>query len=206
MIKQWKMMKSETEQEKELLNDQEIVRKKIINLSQRLWVSTSFLIIILCGLNHLLGRRAGDKIAWFTMNKETVFGHMKMVYFPWIIVWGFMKFYLRKRKKRLNTLATSLGLLLTICLIAVFYHIYTRIFKLNTSIALDMVFGSLSVIAGCGFTSSFRKEKNSWWFENLVAFITYFGLIVYFTTCTYIDCSDVYFEVYNEGQFLSNLN
>ena len=183
----------------------EVKSEYFITINHRIWLSGWTAITLLAGLNHMLARQSESDIRWFTMNKDTTFDHMKIIYYPWSIYWVCCKLYMININKPLNMLATSLGLLLTICLIAIFYHFYKHLLGLEDSIIADMCFGALSVALGCAYTVHFRKEPTSRWFSGFTSCMTYFGVLIYFTTCSYIDCSDVYQEVYVDGSVLNNL-
>ena len=125
---------NEPEEKEIILKDYEVKIKDefYITINRKLWLSSFVGITVLSGLNHLLAKRlnsAEDPIdlRFFTMRKETTFNHMKIIYYPWSIYWLICKLYLNNINKQFNMLASALGLLLTISLVAVFFVFYKHL-------------------------------------------------------------------------------
>lgn len=158
-----------------------------------LFALTSFTIIILSTGNHFWHEVSDDAMGtrWFAASDESVFQHMKMVLWPWLLVLGVVTWH---HKWKNSMLSPGIGLLITISTIPTLFYLYTDGFQLNHNLGADIFIFILAILLGQGFWIWFLDLKVDWWFDRTVGGLIFVGLTIWFITCSYHQCRNIYLD------------
>lgn len=158
-----------------------------------LFALTSLVVILLGTGNHFWHELSDDSMGtrWFAASNESTFQHMKMVLWPWLLVLGLVTWY--KRGKN-SMLSSGVGLLLTISTIPTLFYLYTDGFQVHHNLGADIFIFILSILLGQGLWIWFLDLEVDWWFDKLVGILIFVGVSIWFITCSYHECKNIYLE------------
>ncbi len=143
--------------------------------------------IILGTILHFLYKWTGANpiIASFSAVNESVWEHLKLVFFPMTLV-GIIEYLFIKEKVHNYIEAKTIGIFSSICFIIVTFFTYTGIIGTNFLI-LDILIFILSIILGEYIALRLMKRKDeSDQKTKLLASAILIFLLVSFVICTYI--------------------
>lgn len=158
-----------------------------------LFALTSFTVVVLGTGNHFWHELSDDSLGtrWFAASDESVFQHMKMVLWPWLLVLGVVSWY---RKFENSMLSSGIGLLLTISTIPTLFYLYTDGFKLHHNLGADIFIFIFAILLGQGLWIYFLDLNVDDVFDKLVGGLIFVGVIIWFVTCSYHQCRNIYVD------------
>lgn len=157
--------------------------------------STSTVVVTLGSLNHfwfdLSDKHSATK--WFAASDESVFQHMKLVFWPWMATWIVATVYYWKFRGMTPSLSSiAFGLLMTNAFIPAGFFLYTDGFKSKHMLWLDILLFIESVVLGCIYTSVFLFVKVDKTFDLVNGTIVLVSMLTWILTCSYVECKDIY--------------
>lgn len=107
-----------------------------------------FFVLILGILLHFTYKLSGENkfVAWFSATNESVFEHLKLVFFPMLLSIIIGYFYVGKNNSSFLC-AKTLGVIFAMAFIVIFFYTYTGILGYNIAI-IDIASFFIATIAG----------------------------------------------------------
>jgi hypothetical protein len=158
------------------------------------WYLTSGVALSIATLGsifHFLFEAFGERpffIIFFSTNEST-FEHLKLVFWPTIIVYSVV---IRWFKTFKNYYSIVVGHLVTISLIMMLFYMYIEGFKGKESLAYDIFIFWLSIFVGAVVTEWMSEFQLNVQLDTFLTLISVFGLFMWYTTCSYHDCANIY--------------
>lgn len=153
----------------------------------------SFLVISLLGvLNHYLYDLL-DKPSWIKFavaTDESVFQHMKLILYPWILTIIVLYYVFPKQLK--NYVSSVLGLWIYILIIPFFYYLWTDTLEKEDNLTYDISIYFISVFISIVVWLSLCGLRINKLLDNVLTFSGYLVAIYWFTKCSYDMCPNIY--------------
>ncbi len=153
--------------------------KKIRNYQ----IFSVFFVFVLGTLLHFTYNWSGKNwiVAWFSSINESVWEHLKLLFFPMLITTIIGYFYLKKSKTNVIC-SKTIGILVSIAFTVIFFYTYTGIIGKNIAV-IDIV--SFFVSAFLGELASYVLMVNNFNCNNKIGIIVLIILFLSFVVFTY---------------------
>lgn len=158
-----------------------------------LFVLFFFLIFLLGTGNHFWYEisKSNDGIKWFAASDESVFSHLKLVLWPWIMCL-MISWILRNRLGINNFSSGVIGMYIYIAIVPMLFYLYTEGFGSDHNLAADISIFVIAIILGVLEWYFMSKYTLPLPYDVLLSVIGLVGALVWMTTCSYHKCANIY--------------
>lgn len=143
-------------------------------------IIVAFLSIIIGTLLHFTYEWSGENnfVASFSAVNESTWEHLKLVFFPMLIL-GIIEYFFIKKEVNNYIEAKTIGIFASICFVIVFFYTYTGILGTNFFI-IDILTFILSIILGEYVAYKLMTIENQ---STILSKVLSIGIIIFLFLC-----------------------
>lgn len=138
----------------------------------------------------------GEGTKWFAASDESVFSHLKLVLWPWLLCLG-VSWLLRDRCNIQSYSGGVAGMYIYMAFVLTFFYMYTEGLGKSHDLAADISIYTAAIIVGLIAWYFLSMHKVPLGYEIVVGGLGFLGMLVWMVTCSYHKCANVY-EIPNE--------
>lgn len=161
----------------------------------RTWLFIVFFVLVF-GLgtgNHFWYEVSGgsNEIKWFAASDESVFSHLKLVLWPWMLCLA-ISWVLGRRCDIRSYSGGVVGLYVYIVTVLTLFYFYTEGLGHPHNLAADISIFVLGIIFGLTAWAGLSRHTVPLPYEITVGTLGLVGILVWMVTCSYHKCANVY--------------
>lgn len=184
----------------------EIVKKLIKKIETSKLLQVEIAVIIIClffgSLLHFTYQWSGENliVASFSAVNESVWEHLKLVFYPMLLM-AIIEYFVVKKIANNYIEAKTIGIFSSISFIVVSFFTYTGIIGTNF-LLIDILIFIISIVLGEWISYKLMKRKNeSTKQSKILASIIIIFLLICFITCTYYTPEVNFFRDFTTGVY-----